>query len=268
MAAGSGRDADAVDRRCGRRQMPAADRDRVDRPHLPQTEERKHLMSGRSGWSSWTRPTAPAARRIRRNERIANNLLSFMFEIAKRADHVLLGTATPIQTDVEDMWDLLKILGMGAEHVIGDAWSDWRIRRQVGPRHHRQAEGDTEREAWSLFRNPLPAAAEERGDFRVRPRRDPACRPSSSTPGQLQRHQRRILPGSVRGRRADAEGRSRLLPAQQPGGAARGAAEAVDLGALGLIPRIPVDIHPLPGSHSRRCSTVWGYGRPCVRHGL
>jgi hypothetical protein len=93
-------------------------------------------------------------------KRIANNLLDFMFEIAKRARHVLLGTATPIQTDVEDMWDLLKILGMGAEQVIGDAWSEWRSTDKAVPVITGKEKVTTEREAWSLFRNPLPAAAE------------------------------------------------------------------------------------------------------------
>ena len=42
-----------------------------------------------------------------------------MLEAAKRARHVILGTATPIQTDVEELWDLLEILNKGADHVHG-----------------------------------------------------------------------------------------------------------------------------------------------------
>ncbi len=42
-----------------------------------------------------------------------------MQEAAKRARHVILGTATPIQTDVEELWDLLDILNKGADHVMG-----------------------------------------------------------------------------------------------------------------------------------------------------
>ncbi len=34
-------------------------------------------------------------------------LLRFMLAVAERADHVLLGTATPIQTKAEDLWDLI-----------------------------------------------------------------------------------------------------------------------------------------------------------------
>jgi len=40
-----------------------------------------------------------------------NNLLSFMYEAARNSRHVILGTATPIQTDVKELWDLLEILG-------------------------------------------------------------------------------------------------------------------------------------------------------------
>jgi len=37
-----------------------------------------------------------------------NNLLAFMLQIAKRTQHLILGTATPIQTNIRELWDLLK----------------------------------------------------------------------------------------------------------------------------------------------------------------
>ncbi len=45
-----------------------------------------------------------------------NELLAFMREMAARADHVMLGTATPIQTRPEDLWDLMAILHQGKGH--------------------------------------------------------------------------------------------------------------------------------------------------------
>ena len=42
-----------------------------------------------------------------------NELLSFIAAIAARSDHVLLGTATPIQTKTEDLWDLVRVLHQG-----------------------------------------------------------------------------------------------------------------------------------------------------------
>src|SRR5579885_2642961 len=55
-----------------------------------------------------------------------NELLAFMREVAARADHVLLGTATPIQTDPRDLWDLLGILHQGRGHfVLGHDLAAW-----------------------------------------------------------------------------------------------------------------------------------------------
>jgi superfamily II DNA or RNA helicase len=84
-----------------------------------------------------------------------NNLLSFMEEAAKRATHVLLGTATPIQTDVEELWDLLEILNRGAEHVLGRFGSRWRECVSALPIVTGAKVIAHEAEAWSLIRSPL-----------------------------------------------------------------------------------------------------------------
>lgn len=56
----------------------------------------------------------------------SNELLSFMREIAARSDHVILGTATPIQTRAEDLWDLIGILHQGSGNfVLGNDFSKW-----------------------------------------------------------------------------------------------------------------------------------------------
>lgn len=57
---------------------------------------------------------------------IGNRLLEFMREIAGRAENVLLGTATPIQLEPIELWDLMDVLGRGADHVLGDSQSVWR----------------------------------------------------------------------------------------------------------------------------------------------
>ena len=64
------------------------------------------------------------AHRARRSRGITasgdpNRLMEFMLRAAPKARHVILGTATPIQTDVEELWDLLEILNNGADHVLG-----------------------------------------------------------------------------------------------------------------------------------------------------
>lgn len=80
-----------------------------------------------------------------------NELLAFIREIAARSDHVLLGTATPIQTRPEDLWDLIGILHQGeGRFVLGNDYAKW----------HRPQEVDQEVTepsfAWELLRSPLP----------------------------------------------------------------------------------------------------------------
>ena len=76
---------------------------------------------------------ARGAKNLGQDERKPNNLLTFMVDIARRARHVLLGTATPIQTDITDLWDLMGILTQGADFVLGDLMSPWRAQSKAVP---------------------------------------------------------------------------------------------------------------------------------------
>lgn len=82
-----------------------------------------------------------------------NNLLRFLHKVARNAGSVLLGTATPIQLDAVELWDLLLALGQGAPQVLGSLseGSEWArdksIRFLTGERPWPQA--DTGR--WALF---------------------------------------------------------------------------------------------------------------------
>ncbi|MFC1851360.1 phospholipase D-like domain-containing anti-phage protein [candidate division CSSED10-310 bacterium] len=89
-----------------------------------------------------------------------NNLLAFMLLIGKRTQHVILGTATPIQTDVRELWDLMRILSSGAEFVLGDSLSPWRDHEQAIPVVTGKAPISTESEVWQWLRNPLPPGNE------------------------------------------------------------------------------------------------------------
>lgn len=97
------------------------------------------------------------------DERKPNNLMAFMLELARNARHVLIGTATPIQTDPLDLWDLLKILASGADHVLGDAWSSWRGDPQAALAlvSGRERPRD-DMAAWPWLSNPLPPGREQR----------------------------------------------------------------------------------------------------------
>src|ERR1039457_4092959 len=95
------------------------------------SEERQFLLDRRYG--TVVLDEAHKARRRgglgeRKDE--PNNLLDFMVRMGPRTKHVLLGTATPIQTQVSEVWDLMSILNSGADFVLGRAalsnWADWR----------------------------------------------------------------------------------------------------------------------------------------------
>src|SRR5216683_5569699 len=107
---------------------------------------------------------ARAGRETRGGNTIAtpNNLLRFLHRVARNAGSVLLGTATPIQLDAVELWDLLFALGQGAPQVLGllSEGSEWArdesIRFLTG--EHPWPQADTSR--WGLFRNPLPPSFE------------------------------------------------------------------------------------------------------------
>lgn len=86
-----------------------------------------------------------------------NELLAFMREIAARADHVLLGTATPIQTDPTDLWDLMGILHQGpGRFVLGHDLAHWHRPDEVLDVLAGRVQVETLSHAWELLRSPLP----------------------------------------------------------------------------------------------------------------
>lgn len=86
-----------------------------------------------------------------------NELLAFMREIAARADHVLLGTATPIQTNPADLWDLLGILHQGSgRFVLGHDLAPWHRPDEVLDILAGRVEVESLTHAWELLRSPLP----------------------------------------------------------------------------------------------------------------
>lgn len=86
-----------------------------------------------------------------------NELLAFMREMAARADHVLLGTATPIQTRAEDLWDLMGILHQGKGHfVLGNDFAKWHRPQEALPVLSGDQAVTEPGFAWELLRSPLP----------------------------------------------------------------------------------------------------------------
>ena len=86
-----------------------------------------------------------------------NELLAFMHAVANRADHVLLGTATPIQTQAEDLWDLVRVLHRGSSgFVLGNELATWHNPARVLPILSGEARVDDIDSGWQLLRSPLP----------------------------------------------------------------------------------------------------------------
>jgi superfamily II DNA or RNA helicase len=86
-----------------------------------------------------------------------NELLAFMLAIANRADHVLLGTATPIQTQAEDLWDLIRVLHRGSSgFVLGNELATWHNPARVLPILNGEQHVAELNYGWQLLRSPLP----------------------------------------------------------------------------------------------------------------
>jgi superfamily II DNA or RNA helicase len=97
----------------------------------------------------------------------ANNLLAFLLEVAPRTKSLLLATATPVQLYPLEAWDLLNLLAVGNEYVLGNDWSHWRHTGQaLDLIMGRSSLPDDDLELWAWVRNPLPPASEGR-DFEV-----------------------------------------------------------------------------------------------------
>lgn len=86
----------------------------------------------------------------------ANNLLAFMRIAAGHARHVILGTATPIQTAVRELWDLVGVISLNAEFVLGrEGQSRWRrCEDSLALVTGQETVGDPA-DAWNLLRTPL-----------------------------------------------------------------------------------------------------------------
>ena len=90
------------------------------------------------------------------------NLLSFMRSIGRRTKSLLLATATPVQLDPIEAWDLLDILNQGNETVLGDIFSLWRKKPEeamdivLG----RSDPPEELSEVWDWMRDPFPPSNE------------------------------------------------------------------------------------------------------------
>lgn len=97
----------------------------------------------------------------------SNNLLKFLYEIAPRTKSLLLATATPVQVNPVEAWDLLDVLSRDNEQVLGNIWSNWRNATMALSLIMGQSDlPDDGLELWSWVRNPLPPETENI-DFQI-----------------------------------------------------------------------------------------------------
>ena len=97
-----------------------------------------------------------------------NNLLDFMQRLAQRTETLLLGSATPIQTDREELFDLMRLLSIGCERVLGGDFSPWNSPVMAMDLVAGQHVPTEPAEVWAWLRTPLPPRGEDQVTDRIR----------------------------------------------------------------------------------------------------
>jgi hypothetical protein len=95
-----------------------------------------------------------------------NNLLAFIEKISMKTTSLLLATATPVQIDPIEAFDLLRALSLpqDADKVLGDEYSVWRRTPKLCLKYIQGEEPypDAEAEIWELIRNPFPPGKDDK----------------------------------------------------------------------------------------------------------
>lgn len=95
-----------------------------------------------------------------------NNLMEFLLLVSKNTKNMLLATATPVQINPIEAWDLLYILAQGNDYVLGNEFSKWRTDPKAALDYAMgRANCENESEYWDWIRNPLPNKEEEPKTF-------------------------------------------------------------------------------------------------------
>lgn len=178
-----------------------------------------------------------------------NELLSFALAAAERSDHVLLGTATPIQTRSEDLWDLMRILHRGkGRFVLGNDYAKWHQPQAVLPIISGQQDIISPEQGWELLRSPLPvvnSTNEPRARHLLSSIRQDLALPADQTEctvplAQLSDDTREILEEELEREISGAT----YFQRENPFIRHIVLRKRSDLEDAGLLPKIGVDLHP------------------------
>ena len=104
---------------------------------------------------------ARVKRGIGMDEPEPGKLYKAMERLSLRTRHFVIGTATPIQTNREEIWDLMKLLAHGRDHVLGrlSASRWWQAQEALDLISGKTTLPDPET-AWPWLRSPLPHGRE------------------------------------------------------------------------------------------------------------
>ena len=118
-----------------------------------------------------------------------NKLLRFLNRVSPRATSMLLATATPVQLDPIEAYDLLRALNDRRGSVLGNDFSRWNARTREGLAYvlGRQEGPQGFFEAWEWMRNPLPPASENRHLEVIRDKLAPLQNPNVAASQDLDR---------------------------------------------------------------------------------
>lgn len=94
-----------------------------------------------------------------KNKGDANFLLQFLNEITFKTKSMLLATATPVQVNTIEAYDLINALSLPAQKVMGDIYSEWHKKPQtmLDMVCGKTAVPESEVTMWDIMRNPFPA---------------------------------------------------------------------------------------------------------------
>ena len=93
-----------------------------------------------------------------KNKADANYLLRFIIDISFKTKSMLLATATPVQVNTIEAYDLIHALSMPTKKVMGDIYSEWNQKPQtmLDMVCGKIPVPESEIQMWNIIRNPLP----------------------------------------------------------------------------------------------------------------